>query len=55
MYELVNVLGDWVITRTDEDGLIWCIPSNPANSDYQKYLVDTDGGLPLPKETKEDK
>ena len=28
------------------------IPIDEGNSDYQQYLLDTDGGLPLPKETK---
>lgn len=51
MYELVDVLGSWVITRTDENGAIWCIPANLNNIDYQRYLVDTDGGLPTPKQT----
>lgn len=31
------------------------IPMDEANTDYQQYLVDTDGGLPLPKETEGDK
>lgn len=26
-----------------------CIPADPANADYQQYLIDTDGGLPLPE------
>ena len=26
------------IQMTDESGLIWCIPADPANSDYQRYL-----------------
>lgn len=26
------------IERTDEDGKIWSIPLDPANSDYQRYL-----------------
>jgi hypothetical protein len=28
-----------VIERTDEDGAIWSIPTDPANSDYQAYLA----------------
>lgn len=27
-------------------------PADESNSDYQQYLIDTDGGLPLPKEAK---
>lgn len=26
------------IFRTDENGKIWSIPADPANSDYQAYL-----------------
>jgi hypothetical protein len=28
-----------VIERTDDDGTIWSIPTDPANSDYQAYLA----------------
>lgn len=27
------------VIRTDDDGKIWSIPSDPANSDYQTYLA----------------
>jgi len=27
------------IKRTDEDGQVWFIPTDPANSDYQAYLA----------------
>jgi hypothetical protein len=33
-----EVLGE-VIHKTDIDGKVWSIPSNPANSDYQEYLA----------------
>jgi hypothetical protein len=26
------------IKRTDADGIVWIIPTDPANSDYQAYL-----------------
>jgi hypothetical protein len=26
------------IERTDENGTVWSIPCDPANSDYQRYL-----------------
>jgi hypothetical protein len=26
------------VTRTDENGKVWSIPADPANSDYQRYL-----------------
>jgi hypothetical protein len=31
-------LGETLIRRTDEDGKVWSIPKDPANSDYQVYL-----------------
>jgi hypothetical protein len=39
MYEIVNVLDSQVITRTDDDGKVWFIPFDEANSDYQAYLA----------------
>ena len=40
IYELiaVNGLSPEHIQRTDEDGQVWFIPTDPANSDYQAYL-----------------
>lgn len=38
------------IKKTDIDGTVWAIPVDEANADYQQYLIDTDGGLPLPEE-----
>jgi len=26
------------IYKTDADGIVWAIPTDPANSDYQRYL-----------------
>lgn len=43
-----KMLGNCII-RIDEDGTEWVIPEDPANSDYQKYLTDTDGGLSMPE------
>jgi hypothetical protein len=40
-----------VMVENEDGSTIW-IPTDPANSDYQQYLVDTDGGLPIPKEGK---
>ena len=31
--------GSEYIARTDEDGRVWNIPNDPANSDYQAYLA----------------
>ena len=33
-----EVLENGIIKRNDEDGKVWWIPSDPANSDYQAYL-----------------
>ena len=38
----------YAILRHDDDGVTYTIPSDPRNSDYQRYLIDTDGGLPIP-------
>ena len=38
-YEVVEtLLESQMIKRTDEDGKVWWIPIDPANSDYQRYL-----------------
>ncbi len=38
-YEIVEQEnGNKVIKRTDADGKVWWIPTDPANSDYQRYL-----------------
>ena len=40
IYEIIaNDLGSEIIKRIDEDGKIWWIPTDPANSDYQAYLA----------------
>jgi hypothetical protein len=36
--EYTNDFGNKYIARTDEDGKVWWIPTDPANSDYQAYL-----------------
>jgi hypothetical protein len=36
--EITNGLGEVMIERTDADGKVWWIPTDPANSDYQRYL-----------------
>lgn len=42
--------GGLVVLRTGQNGTSW-IPIDEANSDYQQYLIDTDGGLPIPEST----
>lgn len=37
------------IVREDEFGVISSFAEDEANSDYQQYLLDTDGGLPIPE------
>ena len=37
--EITNFLGSTIIERTDEDGQVWLIPTDPNNSDYQAYLL----------------
>jgi len=36
---LVSESGYESVKRTDKDGVVSIIPSDPANSDYQAYLV----------------
>jgi hypothetical protein len=36
--EVTNDFGVTVIKRTDVDGTVAWIPTDPANSDYQRYL-----------------
>jgi hypothetical protein len=39
IYEEVETsVGSVVIKRTDADNQVWFIPTDPANSDYQRYL-----------------
>ena len=40
-YEILEAtdLTPKTIKRTDEDGRVWFIPTDPTNSDYQAYLA----------------
>jgi hypothetical protein len=37
--EVTNENGYTYIEKTDNDGKIWSVPMDPANSDYQAYLA----------------
>jgi hypothetical protein len=38
-YEVITTdIGAVMIKRTDPDGIVWWIPEDPANADYQEYL-----------------
>jgi hypothetical protein len=40
MYEIItSELGNKTIKYTDEQGDVYWIPTDPANSDYQAYLA----------------
>lgn len=52
MYEVIKLRDEsagYVIKMTAEDEIVYWIPMDEANSDYRQYLVDTDGGLPIPE------
>ena len=43
IYKLeTNEYGFDFVYRTNDDGTISCIPTDPANSDYQAYLKSLD-------------
>jgi hypothetical protein len=49
-YELRYVMGDTlVLTRIYQDRVTG-ITIDENNPEYQQYLVDTDGGLPIPEQ-----
>lgn len=53
MYEVfISEYGSINIRRQNVDGSITWIPSDDSNADYQQYLIDTDGGLPIPTTSK---
>lgn len=36
---ILNSFGETIVVRTDENGGVTYIPTEPANSDYQAYLA----------------
>jgi hypothetical protein len=51
MYKIYNNQFGSFISRTDEDGTVWGIPQDPANSDYQAYLAWVAEGNEAEEET----
>ena len=37
-FELIETEEYSTVKRTDPDGKVWWIPTDPANSDYAEYL-----------------
>jgi hypothetical protein len=51
IYEVITNEFGSMIKRTDLNGVIWFIPMNEANTDYQAYLKwVSEGGVPTPAE-----
>jgi hypothetical protein len=48
--EYTTEFGSKFIKRTDEDGKIWWIPVDEANSDYQAYLNPVEHLTEIPTE-----
>jgi hypothetical protein len=51
IYEIINNDFGTMIKRTDNDGKIWWIPTDPANSDYQAYLASLEADQETPTAT----
>jgi hypothetical protein len=45
-YEVIQFDGFENIKRTDSDGTVWFIPTDPANRDYQEYLASLEATEP---------
>lgn len=48
-YKLYSSISGIGLVATDKNGKTYSIPFDETNSDYIKYLEDTDGGLELPE------
>jgi hypothetical protein len=48
-YEVIENFGENVIKRTDQEGNQAFIPTDPANTDYQEYLVSIEATEPKAK------
>ena len=38
-YQIIELENNTYIQKTDENGQVWAIPMDPANSDYAEYLA----------------
>jgi len=47
-YKLEESVANTYLITYIENGRVWTIPQDEDNADYQRYLIDTDGGLPIP-------
>jgi hypothetical protein len=46
IYEIIEMDGYSNIKRTGPDDIVWWIPTDPANSDYQEYLASLEATEP---------
>lgn len=51
-YDLRYVMGDTLVLSRIHPDITIGIAIDESNPEYQKYLDDTDGGLPLPPKPK---
>ena len=47
-----TIYGQIMIKKIDDSGEVWTFGEVSGNSNYEQYLIDTDGGLPIPEENK---
>jgi hypothetical protein len=53
-YKIIELENNTYIQKTDENGQVWAIPTDSANSDYAEYLASLEEpNLPEVKETPE--
>jgi hypothetical protein len=55
-FKLVKTDNGENLFKTEEDGKVWAVPMDPANSDYAEYLASLEGkepNLPEVEETPE--